>query len=58
MKPSESDYRRAQDLGATARRGRAPVTSNPYQFDHTERGQLLTEAWHNAWEAENERRKS
>ena len=56
MKPSEKEYHRAVDLGESARRAGRPASANPWKEDHSERGQILAEAWHEAWALPDRRR--
>ena len=53
---SEADYRRAADLGSTARRAGKGEESNPHKNDFSDRGLLLCESWQNAWTSEDESR--
>jgi hypothetical protein len=56
MKPSRIEYERARDLGESARRAGRPASANPFKEDYTERGQILAEAWHEAWALPDRRR--
>lgn len=53
---SEQDYRRAGDLGSTARRAGKGVEVNPHKNDWSDRGYLLSSAWVAGWESEDEQR--
>lgn len=53
---TEREYRRAADLGSSARRAGKPKDGDPFACDHTDKGYLLSTAWTNAWEAEDAQR--
>ena len=53
---SEREYRRAADLGSSARRAGKSRDLDPFAADHTDKGYLLSTAWIQAWDSENEAR--
>lgn len=53
---TEQDYRRAGDLGSTARRAGKGVDVNPHKNDWSDRGYLLSSAWEAGWASEDEQR--
>lgn len=53
---SQKEYLRAADLGSSARRAGKSVDLDPFSCDHTDRGYLLSTAWVNAWQSEDEQR--
>ena len=49
MKPTKREYEWAKAKGQEARRAGRPESENLHRNDHSERGQILAEAWHDGW---------